>query len=169
MKKHPPSATQRPLLSPDEIAAESIFVATLRLAHAFGASFDDLFKEYGLTSAQYNTLRVLRDAGPQGLSCQEISAALIQRDPDITRLTDRLEERGLVQKERGVKDRRVVGVRLTDKGLKLVHDLDFPVTQRHISALSALSPSEENQLLALLRKVLTTHSKFLPQGTSSQF
>ncbi|RYG68220.1 hypothetical protein EON80_12095, partial [bacterium] len=70
MKEFKVSITERPLLSPEEIVGESIFVGTLRLANAFGANFEALFKEHGLTSAQYNTLRILRDAPREGLSCQ---------------------------------------------------------------------------------------------------
>lgn len=151
------SSTQRPLLSPEQIMAEAIFVATFRLTNEFGAASDALFKEHGLTSAQYNTLRVLRDAGPQGLSCQEIGAALIQRDPDITRLADRLEERGLVVKERSKADRRVVNVRITDAGVQLVNDLDWPVANLHIEGMTALTTPEKKQLLELLQKMLRSY------------
>lgn len=149
--------TQRPLLSAEEVVAEAIFVATLRLGHAFGADFEALFKEHGLTGAQYNTLRVLRDAGPDGLSCQEISAALIQRDPDVTRLADRLEERGLVSKMRSSTDRRVVLVRLTGAGLSLVSELDVPIARQHTRALGALAPDEKARLLELLQKALRSY------------
>lgn len=152
------SSTERPLLSHEEILAEGIFVATLRLANEFNADSDALFKEHGLTSAQYNALRVLRDAPPEGLSCQEISGALIQRDPDITRLTDRLEERCLVAKQRGQSDRRVVYVKLTDDGVRLVNELDWPVAKCHISGLESLTKSEKSHLLDLLQKLLQARS-----------
>ncbi|RYG65382.1 MarR family transcriptional regulator, partial [bacterium] len=127
-------------------------------ANAFGANFEALFKEHGLTSAQYNTLRILRDAPREGLSCQQISNALIQRDPDVTRLADRMEERGLVVKERAKNDRRVVLVKLTDKGIRLVNELDWPVAQRHIEGLTSLSPAERRQFLELLQKLLDAHN-----------
>jgi DNA-binding MarR family transcriptional regulator len=152
------SPTERPLLSSDDITSESIFVATLRLANLFNADSEGLLKEHGLTSAQYNTLRVLRDAPQEGLSCQSISAALIQRDPDVTRLADRLEERGLVVKQRAKSDRRVVCVKITDEGLKLVNDLDWPVARRHIEELACLSAPEKAQFLTLLQKLLSSRS-----------
>lgn len=149
-------ATQRPLLSLDQIAAESVFVAIMRLANQFTKETETLFKEYGLTPAQYNTLRVLRDAGPHGLSCQQISDALIQRDPDITRLADRLEERGLVTKNRAAHDRRIVMVRSTIEGLKLVADLDWPCIQSTEEQMNALDLKEKQQLLSLINKLLAS-------------
>jgi DNA-binding MarR family transcriptional regulator len=147
-------ATQRPLLSLEQIASEAVFVAMMRLTNKVTAEVDFLFKEYGLTPAQYNTLRVLRDAGPQGLSCQQISDALIQRDPDITRLADRLEERGLVTKNRAAHDRRIVMVQPTPEGLKLVADLDWPSIHLLEEQMGALDLKEKQQLLALINKLL---------------
>jgi DNA-binding MarR family transcriptional regulator len=158
MKESQISTTERPLFSAEEINAESVFVATLRLANAFGASCDALFKEHGLTSAQYNTLRILRDAPLEGLSCQQISAALIQRDPDVTRLADRLEDRGFVSKSRAKNDRRVVNVKITEKGVQLVNELDWPLIQSHIEELRALTLDDRKQFLALLQKLLHAHA-----------
>jgi DNA-binding MarR family transcriptional regulator len=157
MKELQLSTSERPLFSAEEINAESVFVATLRLANAFGASCDALFKEHGLTSAQYNTLRILRDAPPEGFSCQQISAALIQRDPDVTRLADRLEDRGFVSKARAKNDRRVVNVKITEKGVRLVNALDRPLVQGHTDELNALTLDERKQFLALLQKLLCAH------------
>jgi len=147
-------ATQRPLLSLEQIAAEAVFVSLMRLTNNLTAGTETLFKEHGLTPAQYNTLRVLRDAGPQGMSCQQISHALIQRDPDVTRLADRLEERGLVTKNRAEHDRRVVMVRPTPEGLKLVDELDWPTIHHLEEQVNSLDLKEKQQLLSLLNKLL---------------
>jgi DNA-binding MarR family transcriptional regulator len=149
-------ATERPLLSLEQIAAEAVFVAMIRATNKVTAKTEVLLKEYGLTPAQYNTLRVLRDAGPQGLSCQQIADALIQRDPDITRLADRLEERGLVTKNRAAHDRRIVMVRPTPEGLKLVADLDWPSIHHLEELMSALDLNEKQQLLGLVNKLLAS-------------
>ena len=77
-------------------------------------------KPHGLSPTQYNALRILRGAGVDGLPCTEVGARMISRDPDITRLVDRLEKRGLVTRGRGTEDRRVVRARITTAGLELL-------------------------------------------------
>src|SRR5262245_65615287 len=76
--------------------------------------------EAGLTNEQYNVLRILRGSHPTRLACSEISQRMIARDPDVTRLVDRLSQRGLVSRARGKRDRRVVEVGLTDKGREVL-------------------------------------------------
>src|SRR6476660_5678390 len=80
-----------------------------------------------LTLHQYNVLRILRGSHLTGLPSGEIANRIIARDPDITRLVDRLERRGLVTRMRGRQDRRVVEVAITKKGLDLLRNLDEPV------------------------------------------
>src|SRR4249920_2547247 len=87
-----------------------------------------------LTTHQYNVLRILRGSHPAKLACSDIAERMIDRDPDITRLVDRLERRGLVKRTRSRQDRRVVEVGISDKGLALVRGLDSHV-QRMPKAL----------------------------------
>ena len=75
-----------------------------------------MIKSHGLTGAQYNVLRILRGAEPEGLLCRGISERMISRDPDITRLLDRMEKRGLITRERQTEDRRVIKTRITPEG-----------------------------------------------------
>ena len=113
-----------------------------------------VFKPAGLSPAQYNVLRILRGAG-EHLACGEIADRMIARDPDMTRLLDRLEKRKLVSRCRQQDDRRVVAVRITDAGLKLLAELDPRVLGAHREQLSHMTESELKQLIALLEKART--------------
>jgi DNA-binding MarR family transcriptional regulator len=153
-----PSFGQRPLLTVDQVAGEAVFVAVMRVANALTRRFDELIKPHGLTGPQYNALRVLRDAGETGMACQELGSRLIAHDPDITRLADRLEERGLITKNRGIKDRRVVMLRMTPAGLKLMSELDDLVIKAHEEHASMLTLAQKQELTHLLNLVLCSNS-----------
>lgn len=105
---------------------DEVFVNLLRTAEVFLWKEAEMLKPYELTLPQYNVLRILRGAEPDGLICREISERMITRDPDVTKLLDRLETRGLVSRERQQKDRRVIVTRVTKEGLKIVNELDGP-------------------------------------------
>ena len=111
----------------------------------------EVFKPAGLSPAQYNVLRILRGAGAE-LACGEIASRMIAREPDMTRLLDRLEKRDLVSRCRQQADRRVVAVRVTDAGLRLLAELDPKLTEAHRRQLSHMSKDELKQLIALLEK-----------------
>src|ERR1700674_2592804 len=91
-----------------------VFVSLLRTADALARGAESLLKPTGLSATQYNVLRILRGAGKEGLACREVGCRMISRDPDITRLLDRMESRGLIARARGEEDRRVVKTRITD-------------------------------------------------------
>ncbi|MGH7405585.1 MAG: MarR family transcriptional regulator, partial [Candidatus Methylomirabilales bacterium] len=99
---------------------------------------------------QYNVLRILRGAGPDGLACREVCERMITRDPDVTRLVDRLEARGLIARERDRRDRRVVMVRITEGGLRLLRRLDDPITHLHTQNLGHLGTKRLQALVELL-------------------
>ena len=111
----------------------------------------EVLKPAGLSATQYNVLRILRGAG-EHLACGEIASRMIAREPDMTRLLDRLEKRKLVSRCRQQTDRRVVAVRITDAGLKLLADLDPKVLAGHQKQLGHMSEDELKQLIALLEK-----------------
>jgi DNA-binding MarR family transcriptional regulator len=108
-----------------------IFVALLQAADSLGQEAEQLLKAAGLTGAQYNVLRILRGAEPAGLPCRGIGDRMISHDPDMTRLLDRMEKRGLITRERQTDDRRVVKTRITPQGLSLLKTLDQPVHDLH--------------------------------------
>ena len=117
--------------------------------------FDRLFGQHGITAQQYNALRILRGHGGDGLPCLEISAQMISRAPDITRLVDRLEHAGFVARSRTSKDRRVVRVQITERGLELLMQLDQPVLDLHQRLLGHMTRAELTELNRLLVKART--------------
>lgn len=131
-----------------------VFLAVQTLASDLGQSAADLLKSAGLSTAQFNVLRVLRGAG-EGRTCGEISGQLISRDPDVTRLLDRLEQAGLITRTRERADRRVVTSRISERGLALLATLDVPVAQLHARQFAHLSPDQLALLLELLQLAQT--------------
>ena len=131
-------------------AAEETFVTLLHTADQLLRAVSATLKRAGLTVAQYNVLRILRGAVPAGLPCGEIAVRMITRDPDITRLLDRLAEQGLVARTRLVDDRRVVRVRITANGLERLAPLDGAMGQVHRRQLGHLGEKRLLLLTALL-------------------
>ena len=112
-----------------------------------------LLRPWDISPTQYNVLRILRGAEPDGLTCGGIGERMIQHDPDITRLVDRMEKRGLVNRQRDNKDRRVVITRITQKGLDLLAQLDRPVEEFNLRRLGHLGPERLQTLIELLELV----------------
>jgi len=112
-----------------------------------------IFAPAGLSDTQYNVLRILRGAGESGLRCGEIGARLVARDPDITRLLDRLIARGLVRRTRDADDRRVVRAFITQEGLDLIAPLDAPLLAEHRTLLGGLDGEELTALIWLLERI----------------
>jgi len=112
----------------------------------------EVLKTADLSATQYNVLRILRGAVPDGLACGEISERMVTRDPDITRLLDRLEKRGLVARSREKADRRVVTARIADAGLELLKKLDETVTRMHKTQLGHLDTKAQEGLIRLLEQ-----------------
>ncbi|MCU1304692.1 MAG: putative transcriptional regulator, MarR family [Candidatus Sulfotelmatobacter sp.] len=108
-----------------------------------------VLKTKDLSSTQYNVLRILRGAR-EGLPCGEIANRMITRDPDITRLLDRMEKRGLISRCREAKDRRMVMVSITPEGLKVLAHLDEPVQDAHRQQLGHLGRERLRALTELL-------------------
>ena len=113
-----------------------------------------------LTPNQYNVLRILRGSHPTRLPCGDIAERMIARDPDITRLVDRLGRRGLVTRVRSRQDRRVVEVGITEKGQQILRSLDAHVDRFPKAMLGHLGPKKLEQLGALLEHVMTEHGAF---------
>jgi DNA-binding MarR family transcriptional regulator len=90
-----------------------------------------ILKPWDLSPTQYNVLRILRGAGPDGLPCRGIGERMISRDPDMTRLLDRMEKGGLITRARQKDDRRVVKTQITEAGLNLLQKLDQPMRDLH--------------------------------------
>ena len=134
-------------------AAENAFLSLVRAAGGLLRGVEVLLKQYGLTAAQYNVLRILRGAGEQGACGREIAGRLITAEPDITRLLDRMEKRGLIGRRREAKDRRFVTTRITPAGLETLAALDAPLAELHRRQLGSLSRAELKQLTDVLAKL----------------
>ena len=117
-----------------------------------GYSVIEMLKPFGITPTQYNVLRILRGARPAGLCREDIRSRLIAEVPDVTRLLDRMEQSGLVGRERDSTDRRLVTTRITAKGLRLLDDLDAPVQKAHEAQLGHMNKAELRSLIVLLAK-----------------
>jgi DNA-binding MarR family transcriptional regulator len=130
-----------------------VFVALLRAAERLSQDAEQLVKKYGLTGTQYNVLRILRGAEPAGLPCKGISDRMISHDPDMTRLLDRMEKRGLITRERQFDDRRVVKTRITSEGLDILRKLDVPVQDLHRRQFRNISGDRLKVLAAALEEI----------------
>ena len=128
------------------------FSALLAAAGQLERELVEVLKHAGLSLAQYNVLRILRGAGAAGLACGQIGGRLIRHDPDVTRLTDRLEKSGLLERTREAADRRIVRTRITAAGLALLADLDEPVDQLHERQLGHMSDPRLASLKRLLQE-----------------
>lgn len=140
-----PEKKQKFAPCPEEIA----YLDLLRTTDMLSRSLAYLLKAEELSATQYNVLRILRGA-PDGLPCGEIGSRMITRDPDITRLLDRLEKRGLISRCRETKDRRVVFARITPAALELLTRLDAPVQEAHRKQLGHLGKERLQALAALM-------------------
>lgn len=121
-----------------------------RTAAVLGHAFAESLKAYGITPTQYNVLRILRGAGPQGLCRNEVRDRLISQVPDVTRLLDRLEDSELIERERSTADRRQVATRITATGLDLLRTLDEPVLEMHKQLVGHMSEKQLKSLTELL-------------------
>ena len=129
---------------------EEAFLNLQRTTTQLSQAMTELLKEHDLTATQYNVLRILRGAGTAGLAAGEIGERMITRDPDVTRLLDRLERRGLVERWRCTHDRRVVWTRINAAGLDAIAPLDRPVDELHVDLLRHMGDDRLRQLVELL-------------------
>lgn len=131
---------------------EAAFLDLLRTCDQLSRGLLDVLKPAELSPTQYNVLRILRGA-KEGLMCGEIAGRMITRDPDITRLLDRMEKRGLIARSRETKDRRIVLTRITQQGLDILAELEEPIQGAHRKQLGHLGRARLRQLAELLREV----------------
>src|SRR5271157_262711 len=99
---------------------QEAYLSLLQTADLLARGAEEAIKPFGLSGTQYNVLRILRGAGPDGLCCREAAERMLTHDPDVTRLLDRLERRRLVARARASADRRVITVRITPEGLRIL-------------------------------------------------
>ncbi|MBZ5542721.1 MAG: MarR family transcriptional regulator [Acidobacteriia bacterium] len=137
---------RKPFATPQE----ELVLNILRTADVLQQALERALHPAGLSGTQYNVLRILRGAGARGLCCREVGERMLTHDPDVTRLLDRLEGRGLVVRRRDQRDRRILTARLTPEGMALLASLDAPIAQLHTRLLGHLRPERQAALLELL-------------------
>lgn len=146
-------AKQLTQTAPPASRQQQAVISILRAAahvRRFGAR---VFEQHGITSQQFNVLRILRGAGSQGLPTLDIAERMIEQTPGITRLLDRLENKKLVRRERLYADRRQVICHITKAGLDLLNQLDLPLKDQAKQALRALTHAQLDELIRLLELV----------------
>lgn len=136
---------------PFDSSEQEAYLNLLRTNDQFQNRFGKLFRSFGVTSSQYNVLRILRGEG-QPLPCQEIAERMVQVVPAMTGLLDRLEASGHIRRERCDQDKRIIYVELTEKARKLLQKMDDPVRELHQALLGHLSATELRELNRLLEK-----------------
>lgn len=130
-----------------------VFLNLARTADDVMRVIAEVLKPAELSTTQYNVLRILKGAGGEGLACSEISERLVTRDPDITRLIDRLAQRGLVERERSTSDRRVVLVKITKAGVELIAKVERPGLEAAKKKLAHMTEKQMRELVELLELV----------------
>jgi DNA-binding MarR family transcriptional regulator len=138
---------------PARSVAQEALIAVVRAADRVKREVAQVIEPHGVTLQQYNVLRILRGAGPEGLPTLEVGARMMEQAPGVTRLVERLVRKQLVARARGDEDARQVICRITPKGLALLALMDQPVLEADTAAVSALSRMEQLRVTALLRKL----------------
>jgi len=136
-------------------ATHRVFIDLVRTQSQKMREVSSFLSEHDLTVSQYNVLRILRGAGKDGLRCGDISERMLTQVPDITRIVDRLAKDAYVTREHSVDDRRVVLIRISQKGFGLLELIDNPILELHAAQFANLTKSEVEELGRLLRKART--------------
>jgi MarR family 2-MHQ and catechol resistance regulon transcriptional repressor len=139
---------EQPFFSAEEEALLNI----LRTADTLHRAFHRKTRDWGVTSTQYNVLRILRGAQPHGLTCSAIGARMITAEPDITRLLSRLKTLKLVRQQRDRHDRRLVWTQISETGLQLLKEMDPVIQQLPVELLGHLDKAELAEFIRLLER-----------------
>ncbi|MBY0587465.1 MarR family transcriptional regulator [bacterium] len=137
--------------------AQEAYLSLWRSYDRLRAIEDECFARYELTPQQYNVLRLLRRAHPESVATLSLAGRLVSRAPDITRMLDKLEARGLTTRVRSTSDRRAVLIGITEEGLGLLDEIADPLAECHERQLGHLSAEELESLIHLLRLVRDPH------------
>lgn len=136
---------------------QEVFLNLWRTYDCLKVIEEELFSRYNLSAQQYNVLRLLQAAVPGGMQTMELGRRLISRGPDTTRMLDRLEKRGLINRTRLADNRRVVEVVITGQGSQLLIEMADAVVSMHQQQLGHLSSTQQQQLVHLLRRARAPH------------
>ena len=134
-----------------DVSDHDVILGILRIAEVMSRSLSDILQPFRLTQSQYNVLQTLRHTATAGLTCGEVSERLSTRDPDITRLLDRLELLGFVARRRERPDRRVVRTQITEHGTGVLNAVDKLIGELQVRHLGHLGPKKLSAFRALLK------------------
>ena len=151
------SVSSAPIRRRFDSLEQEVFLSLWRTYDRLRILEDELFARYDLTPQQYNALRLLASALPDGVRTLELAVRLVSRAPDITRLLDKIEERHLIERDRPAGNRRVVDVKLAPAGMSLLTKLREPLRECHRRQLGHLSQKDLTQLASLLRTARLPH------------
>ncbi len=143
---------------PFDSAEEEALLSIMRTADVLHREFQIRARGWGVTSTQYNVLRILRGAQPHGLPCAAIGDRMITAEPDITRLLNRLKKLKLIRQRRDSHDHRVVITHITEAGLDLLCQMDPIVQRAPKEILGRLSQPELAELIRLLELARASHA-----------
>ena len=132
---------------------QEAYLSVVRTSTSLTDAMEDLVKARGISATQYNVLRILRGSGAEGLCRNELRDRMLTRMTDMTRLLDRMEDAGLVVRAREGDDRRMVMTRITEKGRRLLDELDAPVMALHRKQMAGLTDAQLRSLSDLLTLV----------------
>jgi DNA-binding MarR family transcriptional regulator len=131
---------------------EEAFLNLVRTSDFLQRAFQQKTRDWGVTSTQYNILRILRGAQPDGLQCAGIGARMVTPEPDITRLLARLKALKLVKQHRNQNDRRVVWTQISETGIKLLREMDPLIRKLPANLLGHMSKDELTEMIRLLER-----------------
>lgn len=138
---------------PFDNAAHEATLGVIRTADFLKRQLTETLDAFGVSAQQYNVLRILRGAGDRGLPTLEIAGRMIEQAPGITRMVDRLEERGWASRMRCTQDRRVVYCVITAAGRDLVERVEAPLRAAEDRLMASLPEPDQRQLVALLDRI----------------
>jgi DNA-binding MarR family transcriptional regulator len=136
--------------APFSSVEEEAILNLVRTADFLERGFQQKLRGWGLTMTQYNVLRILRGAGPEGLACAAIGARMITAEPDITRLLARLKRLKLIRQHRDRQDRRVVWTQISDAGTNLLHSIDPIIQSAPVELLGHMKSADLQEMIRLL-------------------
>jgi DNA-binding MarR family transcriptional regulator len=126
------------------------FLSILRTAAVLEHQLGEVLRPHGITTTQYNVLRILRGAGTQGLCGREVAERLVSKVPDVSRLLDRMDDMGVIQRERDSDDRRHITARISEKGLRLLDETSPALEAAEASRFTRLNPEQIRRLIDTL-------------------
>ena len=138
---------------PFESREQEAYLNVLKTADFLQQTAAAVLRSHNMSETQYNVLRILRGAGDEGLKCSDIGERMVTRDPDITRLLDRLEKQGWIERHRSTTDRRVVTTRISAAGLAKLSELDEPLKVSLEGLLGRIGQAKLQMLIELLEEV----------------